>query len=228
MSARDGVALARRALRRLVVGLLRHQGAARGGEVPAARGRVRGGRPPVLGGPEPRGAGGGEKGAAQDVLAEGVQARPGQTRDAGARGGRVPARERLLRGHGFGFPRPSVRVQGQEQGVEGQAGRGQGAGEPDRDPGSQRHGHALRLAAARAQVYLELVLRVRHAQGRALVLDGDGGRRDVHRREDHSDGQEAGGRHREAPGAGYGRNLVLSARLFPRGVFPDADDGVGV
>ena len=72
---RDGVAVARRALRGDVVGLHRDQGAARGGEVPAARGRLRRRRAAVLGRSLARGAGGGEEGAAQVVLAEGVQAR---------------------------------------------------------------------------------------------------------------------------------------------------------
>ena len=103
---------------------------------------------------------------------------------------------------------------------KGKLGRGEEAGEPDRDPGSQRHGDAVRFVAARTQVHPQLVLRVRHAQGRAVVFHGDGGRRDVHRREDHPDGQEAGGRHRQAPRAGHGRHLVLSARDFPEGVHP--------
>jgi hypothetical protein len=38
---------------------------------------------------------------------------------------------------------------------------------------------------ARPQVHPQLLLRLRHAQGRALVLNGDGRRGDLHRRADH-------------------------------------------
>jgi hypothetical protein len=55
-----------------------------------------------------------------------------------------------------------------------------GLRQPPPHPGGAGHGRALRLPPARTQVHPQLVLRLRHAQGRTMVQHGDGGRGDAH------------------------------------------------
>ena len=77
---------------------------------------------------------------------------------------------------------------------------------------------AVRLAPARAQVHPQLVLRLRDAQGRALVLDGDGGRRDVHRRGHHQGGAHARRADRQDARARHRRHLVRLPVDLPAGL----------
>ncbi len=77
--------------------------------------------------------------------------------------------------------------------MEEDAGRGDWRRALDRRGGrGEEDDRAVRLAAACTQVHPELVLRICHAQGRAVALDGDGGDYVFDRCEDYPDGARFG------------------------------------
>mmetsp|Transcript_29423 Transcript_29423/g.89313 ORF Transcript_29423/g.89313 Transcript_29423/m.89313 type:complete len:758 (-) Transcript_29423:1533-3806(-) len=202
--------VARRDLPRLARRVEQHPAAARARVLP----RPRGGRAALVGRARKVRAEHALPRAPQGVLPKGVQ-EDAHYQAAAQDGRHVPAREPVLHRHRQGVPRPAVRVQGEEQGVEQAARAGGGRRRRGRASRVQGDVHAVRLAAARPQVHPQLVLRLRDAARRAVVLDGDGGGGDVHGRRHHQGGARPRRKDRQDPRARHGRHLVRAARLLP-------------